>query len=189
MKISQMFPSKYLGKEDVPHPITVRIEQLTREEVSDGNNSKEEKNVLWFSDDMKPMILNRGNAETIGGLYGDDSDAWIGKSIELYVDPSVMFGSKRVGGLRVRAPARGGSGFGPAPAPSANGEQRWDYSDGQNVVTNQTSAQVLQFITSNNLDPKTIRVKPAGAPRDQAKTAAEYGFMPAAPQAADVIPF
>lgn len=168
MKISQMFPSKYLGKEDVVKPLTVRIEQVTREEISDGNNGKEEKNVVWFANDMKPMILNRGNAECLGEMFGDDSDAWIGKSVELYIDPSVMFAGKRVGGLRVRAASNRPSGAS-TNRPSQNGEPLWDYSDGQMVVAKVTLAEVQQFLSGVN-DPAKIKVKPAGGSRDTAKT-------------------
>lgn len=198
MKISAMFPSKYLGKEDVVRPLTVKIEQVTREEISDGNNGKEEKNVVWFANDMKPMILNRGNAECLGEMFGDDSDAWIGKSVELYIDPSVMFAGKRVGGLRVRPATGRATGTAPTHAPPQHGGaaqqpvqtggERWDMSDGQNLMLSQTSAQILDFLTRNNIDPSKIRVKPAGAPREQAKTAAEYGFIPQQAPAPDNSP-
>ena len=36
--------------------------------------------------------------------------AWIGKQIELYHDPNVLFAGTRCGGIRVRKPAAAGAG-------------------------------------------------------------------------------
>ena len=34
-------------------------------------------------------------------VWGDESDNWVGKSVRLYHDPTVRFGSDEVGGIRV----------------------------------------------------------------------------------------
>src|SRR5688572_16870977 len=101
MKMSDMFPANFLKKEDVPQPTRAVIARVTMEEVT-GDTGKEMKATIHFDgDQLKPMILNKGNATTICESFGDDSDRWIGKTIEVYTDPGVMFGGKRVGGLRV----------------------------------------------------------------------------------------
>lgn len=105
MKMNDMFPSSWLKKEDCP--VTATIAAVAQEEIK-GDNGKELKAVLRFRGDVKPMILNRGNADLLASTWGDDSDAWVGKKIEVYVDPNVMFGGKRVGGIRLRLPQSGG---------------------------------------------------------------------------------
>lgn len=104
MKRSDAFPSKYLSKEDVPEPISVTVKSVALETLNGGNgdDEKETKPVMTFAEQVKPMILNNANWSTIEAMYGDDSDGWIGKRVTVYVDPSVMFGKKRVGGLRVQ---------------------------------------------------------------------------------------
>lgn len=104
MKSTDVFLTNYLKKEDVPRPITLTIASVVTEEIG-GDNGKEQKAVMYFRDKgIKPMIVNKGNWINIADTYGDESDEWIGKPIEIYVDPSVMFGGKRVGGVRVRVP-------------------------------------------------------------------------------------
>ena len=48
-------------------------------------------------------MLNRINTETLVEAYGDETDGWLGKLIELVV-ARVQFGAKMVDGIRVRAP-------------------------------------------------------------------------------------
>jgi len=102
MKMNQMFPSNWLAKEDITHPIRATIKAVTQEEIK-GESGNETKNILHFNGDVKQMILNRTNAEFLVAAFGDDSDHWLGKTVEIYVDPNVMFGGKRIGGVRVRA--------------------------------------------------------------------------------------
>jgi hypothetical protein len=74
------------------------------------------------ADQVKPLILNNANWLTMEDAYGDDSDMWRGKPVEVYVDAGVMFAGKRVGGIRLRAPsgpsggANGSASNGRAPA-------------------------------------------------------------------------
>jgi len=104
MKRNQAFPSKFLNKDDVESPKTWTIRGVFKE-VLEGENGVEEKPVLDFEEEeAKPFILNQTNWIVLEDLYGEDSDSWIGKRIELYKDASVMFGSKRVGRIRCRKP-------------------------------------------------------------------------------------
>jgi hypothetical protein len=69
-------------------------------------NVDEEKAVMLFTDaNIKPMIVNSTNWDTLELSYGKDTDLWIGKPVEIYVDPGVSFSGRRVGGVRVRIPA------------------------------------------------------------------------------------
>jgi len=105
MKVAVMFPSKYLSKDDLEKPEIFTIDTVELDEVRTEEGKTEEKPILHFTDDeSKPLILNRTNAEYLAECFGLDSDTWGGKVIELYVDPSVSFGKKRIGGIRVRIP-------------------------------------------------------------------------------------
>lgn len=100
-----MYPSTWLSKEDCRIPLHATIKQVTQEEIK-GEGGKELKNVIHFMGSVKSLILNKGNASILCDLFGDDSNQWHGEQIEIYVDANVMFGGKRVGGLRVRAPSQ-----------------------------------------------------------------------------------
>lgn len=80
---------------------------MTLEEVT-SERGKEQKAVIHFAEQhIKPMICNNVNWTTCEEAYGDESDFWAGKSVEIYVDPSVMFGAKKIGGVRLRIPTHG----------------------------------------------------------------------------------
>lgn len=102
MRRGDAFPSRYLGQTDLERPTTATIADVRKEEVQ-GEHGTEDKAVMFFmEEDIKPMILNHTNWTACEDAYGEDTEDWTGKPIELYVDPGVMFGKKKVGGVRVR---------------------------------------------------------------------------------------
>lgn len=107
-KVSEMLPSKFLKKEDVPSPVLVTIAAVSHELVE--QDTGEMKWAMHFLESInntsKPMVLNSTNIQLCEAILGsDDTDQWIGKKIVVYTDPTIMFGGKVVGGLRVRAVA------------------------------------------------------------------------------------
>src|SRR6185436_3542211 len=54
---------------------------------------KEKKPVLYFQKATKGLVLNRTNAMTIAGLYGDEADEWGGKRISIYPTRIRAFGA------------------------------------------------------------------------------------------------
>lgn len=105
MKSGDIFQSNYLKKEDILTPTRLTIDRIEAEMIA-ADDGKEKKAVAhWRGSNLKPMIVNKGNWITLSDAYGDESDGWVGHQVEVYVDPSVMFGGKRVGGLRLRIPS------------------------------------------------------------------------------------
>lgn len=103
MKRSEAFPSKYMSKDDVNPPVVVTIAHVQIDSLK-SDDGEERKPVLNFVGEHKPLILNNTNWMSIEDLYGDESENWRGKMIELYLDPAVMMSGKRVGGIRIRKP-------------------------------------------------------------------------------------
>ncbi len=65
-------------------------------------------------EDVKPMVLNRTNAQLVGVCTGAKTAGEArGKQIVVYNDPTISFGGKIVGGLRLKklsgAPAQPGA--------------------------------------------------------------------------------
>ena len=58
---------------------------------------------MYFDKREKGMVLNKTNARTIGDVYGDDTDAWVGAPIEVF-SMKVDFQGRMVDGLRIRVP-------------------------------------------------------------------------------------
>ena len=105
MRRGEAFPSTYLGKDDLTDPVLATIADVRLEEIQ-GDHGRSDKPVMYFQDeDMKHLILNTTNWNTIEAICGEDTEEWAGQRIELYVDPGVVYGGKRVGGVRVRIPS------------------------------------------------------------------------------------
>ena len=67
------------------------------------------------------MKFNLINRKTVVAAYGDQRDAWIGKPVEIYVDPNVWMGAERTGGIRIRIPAAAATAASHAGAGNRNG--------------------------------------------------------------------
>lgn len=108
--------SKYLKGSDLLKPgggyavVNAVIESMTQEDVGE---EREPKYILYFENKQKGMALNVTNETTLISLFGQPDDTtpealtahFAGKPIQIYFDPSVNFGGKRIGGLRLRAAA------------------------------------------------------------------------------------
>lgn len=65
--------------------------------------AREERLVLYFVNVEEPWPLNPTNVESLIEIFGtDETDEWHGQRIEVYRDPSIMMGDRRVGGIRAR---------------------------------------------------------------------------------------
>ena len=116
MKINDLYPSKYIKAEDLPAnaPVTVTIRTLTIEDLGEGQH----KPGLYFVGKEKGFILNKTNALIMAVSLGDESDAWLGKKIELFVEMK-QFQGKLVQGISVRVPAQAAQAAPLAPAAQA----------------------------------------------------------------------
>jgi len=120
MKISTAGNSKLLRQEDVHAPFVAIIQDVRVEKLKDKRGVEDDVYVVYFATG-KPMKFNVINRKTVVAAYGDQRDAWIGKSVEIYVDPNVWMGSERTGGIRVRIPATAAATASHAGAGNRNG--------------------------------------------------------------------
>lgn len=112
--IDTMKDSKFLKKEDCGEGILVTMGEVKQENVAPEDKPAEMKWCLYIQESEKPLTLNTTNMQLIAQIVGSkETDDWFGKKIVLYHDPSISFGGKLVGGIRVRAP----KGSGPKPNP------------------------------------------------------------------------
>jgi hypothetical protein len=104
MKMSEAFPSKFLRAADLPEgaSIPVVIDKVTLEEVGE---DRETKPVAYFKGKQKGLVLNKTNAGVIADAYGDESDGWTNKPINLVVS-KVLFQGKFTPCVRVELPKK-----------------------------------------------------------------------------------
>ena len=99
MKVSDAFPSKYLKAEDIgKRRVVVTIDRIEMEEFDDGK-----KLILFFQGKQKGMVMNKTNSSNVAYLYGDETDDWTGKKIELFT-MLVEFQGRQVPALRISSP-------------------------------------------------------------------------------------
>lgn len=105
LSFDQLVPSnsKYLTKDDVGEDGLVLTIKGFRMETLKADDGEEDKTVLHFMEDVKPMVLNRTNAQLVGVATGAKTAGEArGKQIVVFNDPTVSFGGKITGGLRIK---------------------------------------------------------------------------------------
>jgi hypothetical protein len=105
MSFDQLVPSnsKYLSKADVGEDGLVLTIKGFRVETLESDDGNEDKTVMHFLEDVKPMVLNRTNAQLVGVCTGAKTAGEAkGKQIVVFNDPTIAFGGKITGGLRIK---------------------------------------------------------------------------------------
>lgn len=105
MHFSALKESRFLKRTDVGAGALMTIKGMAQENVAKEGVEPEMKWCLHFEETEKPLVLNSTNAALCAQITKEeDTDNWTGHKIVLYDDPSISFGGKLVGGIRVRAP-------------------------------------------------------------------------------------
>jgi hypothetical protein len=115
--------SRFLKADDIDGERKFKIKAVTEEVVGAGAD-KEQKLVVWFTNDKRGLTLNKTNLRVLKGAFGDDTAGWANKIIIVFTTMVDMRG-KMVPGLRVRIPPpkQGGVTTAAKPSqPSGNGQ-------------------------------------------------------------------
>lgn len=84
--------------------IVLTIEKMVQENVVGEGGRSELCTVMYFKEDVKPLICNKTNCKTIAKLFKTPIiEKWCGRKIQLYADNNVKFGKEIVQGVRVRS--------------------------------------------------------------------------------------
>lgn len=68
------------------------------------NDPQQPVHIYYLNGDGRPFKPCLTVRRILIALWGDDENAWIGRLMNLYVDPTVSFGKqKNIGGIRVNA--------------------------------------------------------------------------------------
>jgi hypothetical protein len=117
--LAEAYGSKSLGVVDVGgKKIRTKISKVRMEEVKDRETGKTRKRAIVFFENIdKGLVLNTTNKETLKDAFGKKPADWRNATVGIYVDPNVMFGGKKTGGVRLRALPPSAAPAKPAPAP------------------------------------------------------------------------
>ena len=101
------FASKYFKVEGLKAPTVLTFSAFEQEEVGRDDEGKETKTVAYFVEDPRGLVLSTTHINQLGALFDTtETEELVGQKVELFVDPTVQFGSKRVGGIRFRRPGK-----------------------------------------------------------------------------------
>lgn len=99
--------SKYLKQEDIGPGKLVTLQSIEKVNIAMEDQPAEMKPCARFREMKKPLILNTTNLGLMASSAGsDDIDDWIGRQFVLYVDPTVQYMGKIIGGIRIRRPRK-----------------------------------------------------------------------------------
>lgn len=98
MKMNEMYPSLYFNATDLDVEKSLVI--VSFQMVPMGNTGKP-KPVIRFLGEDKALVLNKTNTKALAGVFGDDSDCWVGKGVVLFRDRT-RFQGNIVDCLRLR---------------------------------------------------------------------------------------
>jgi hypothetical protein len=104
-----MFDANYLYSYDLKgRDVTVTIKEVKVAKLRslDKNKPDQKKPVLFFAEskDARGLVLCKTNARIIAGIYGQETDEWVGKRITLFGARVEAFGSV-VDAIRIRPTA------------------------------------------------------------------------------------
>ena len=124
--VAEAFGSRFLGVVDVgDKKIRTKILRVRKGEVEDRKTGKLKKKIVVFFESIdKGLILNGVNRETLEIAFGKKPADWLNAIVGIFVDPNVMFGGLKKGGVRLRAllpPAPAAKPV-PKPAPATSSE-------------------------------------------------------------------
>jgi len=85
MKISDVFPRRFVTAEDLEKDVPCFMDKVVMEKVfNPGTREEADHPILYVNGGKKGILLNKTNARTISDEYGDETDTWKGKPIVLY---------------------------------------------------------------------------------------------------------
>ena len=105
MNAKNVFPSRFLRADDLQGATpVVTIKEITMEEFKNQSGQQETKPCMTLVGKDKAVTLNKTNFETLRGLFGDETDEWVGQKVRLCSMP-VPFQGKVVPAIRILAVA------------------------------------------------------------------------------------
>lgn len=110
MKINEIYKGKFLKAEQLKtgpgtyKTLVLTIEGASMHQFDDGKDQI----VLSFEGSDQQLGLSKTTAMQVAEIAGsDDTDDWVGKEIELFVDKTVRFKGTLTPSIRVRVPSKG----------------------------------------------------------------------------------
>ena len=99
---------------DISFSLEAKSDQLNAMDIADCDRvirvrevkvKKNDEQPVWVyfdGDNGRPWKPSKGMRRVLAAAWGTDSSAWIGRSAQLFMNPSVRYAGKVVGGIQIR---------------------------------------------------------------------------------------
>jgi len=85
MDVALLFPGKFIKSVEFKgKSYTFTITKVELEDLEGEGGVKRPKAVVSFKESEKKWLMNRTNSECLKGMFGKETDAWIGKRVTLF---------------------------------------------------------------------------------------------------------
>ena len=85
MDFDQLFPGRFIKAGELNgKDVTLTIDAIRLEDLPSDKGGEKTRGVIAFKQTKKEWVLNRTNAECLKGMWGRDTDNWIGKRVTIY---------------------------------------------------------------------------------------------------------
>jgi len=105
-RASQMRESQWLAAEDLEGlgevEVTIKQVNLHQNVQVEGQPKRDRVYTLEFDGRHKEMWINATNRKVLKMMYGDDVNAWSGKTITFYAQDGIRVGKTTKAGIRVK---------------------------------------------------------------------------------------
>ena len=116
--LNQAYGSKYLSASDIgTRKIRTKLIKIGKAKLRGNDGTERMRFVLFFEGIDKGLVLNAVNKDRLVAALGRPPVKWLNASVGIYVDPDVVFGGKKTGGIRLRVLEAFQAKPAPKPAP------------------------------------------------------------------------
>lgn len=104
MDAALLHPGRFIKSQEFKgEDVTYTIASITLEDFEDENKKVKTKGTIAFKEITKLWIINRTNSDCLKGMWGKETDNWIGKRVTLYPAPFFdNFTKEHTTAIRVR---------------------------------------------------------------------------------------
>jgi hypothetical protein len=104
MDAALLHPGRFLKSQEFKgKDVTYTLASVDLEEFEDAKKRKKTKGVISFKETSKLFIINRTNTDCIKGMFGRETNDWIGKRVTFYPAPFFdNFTKEHTTAIRVR---------------------------------------------------------------------------------------
>lgn len=103
--IDALAPSRFLRKAHLERPRLATIKGIQAENVAPQNRAPDIKPVVYFEEFSEGVPVGKEQREQLKLIMAtDDVSAMVGRQVVIMIDPNIVYGGQRVGGIRFRAP-------------------------------------------------------------------------------------